>query len=119
MGEWVHRISDYREDQVLCIRCGWVQRKDKDGRPKCWNAYVEQKQNASGTEYRQRKAVAKTATHCGLCDVDLEPRRKYVDHDHASGRIRGVLCARCNARVAAVEAYVSEGALDRILDWIK
>jgi hypothetical protein len=35
---------------------------------------------------------------CAICGVDLEilGTNTHVDHDHASGNIRGLLCASCN-----------------------
>jgi hypothetical protein len=38
-----------------------------------------------------------TARCCDLCQRPLKAWRKtHVDHDHATGRFRGVLCAGCN-----------------------
>lgn len=37
---------------------------------------------------------------CAICrgdlDVENEGTRVHLDHDHTTGKIRGVLCARCN-----------------------
>ncbi len=34
--------------------------------------------------------------HCALCPTKPKTRRLHVDHDHATGRIRGLLCYACN-----------------------
>lgn len=32
---------------------------------------------------------------CAICEIP-STRRLHVDHDHDSGKVRGLLCARCN-----------------------
>ena len=43
---------------------------------------------------------------CAICGRhQSELSRKFaVDHDHKTGKIRGLLCARCNYIVGAVES---------------
>lgn len=38
---------------------------------------------------------------CALCDCPME--RPVVDHDHATGQVRGVICHPCNIKLPAIE----------------
>ncbi len=40
--------------------------------------------------------LAEQGGGCAICGSTPKTRRLHVDHDHASGRVRGLLCHRCN-----------------------
>lgn len=41
---------------------------------------------------------------CALCNnINDHGRRLCVDHDHKTGKIRGLLCTRCNTRLGVLE----------------
>lgn len=42
---------------------------------------------------------------CALCGVDLSGRRAFLDHEHHSGAIRGMLCYQCNRFRVAKNTY--------------
>jgi len=48
---------------------------------------------------------------CAICrEACGTGRRLAVDHDHSSGRIRGLLCFRCNTSLARYEQYARQFA---------
>jgi hypothetical protein len=48
------------------------------------------------TDDEYARLLAAQGGHCALCPNVPKTRRLHVDHDHATGRVRGLLCYRCN-----------------------
>lgn len=42
------------------------------------------------------RLLAAQGGHCALCPSTPKTRRLHVDHEHRTGRVRGLLCHRCN-----------------------
>ena len=44
---------------------------------------------------------------CAICKIPLDPfpsrKKTYIDHNHITGKVRGLLCPSCNIAVAAFE----------------
>lgn len=50
---------------------------------------------------------------CAICEKALDKYR--IDHDHNNGRVRGLLCHRCNLLIAGIE---NEGFLAKALRYL-
>ena len=92
-------------------KAAWVKRKQKSGAPTIDKRAkdAERKLRSYGLTMAEYQALLKKQGHCCAICKALTARkhtaRKYghtdeftwhVDHDHQSGKVRGLLCTRCN-----------------------
>ena len=79
------------------------------------------------TRYRSRTGLALNdyeqlleAQHggCAICGRPPRTRRLHVDHSHATGKIRGLLCFTCN-RLVAVAGRLTDAHLDAARAYLK
>jgi hypothetical protein len=49
---------------------------------------------------------------CAICKATSPGRKRdkhfHIDHDHATGKIRGLLCNRCNSFLGVVEGWLEQ-----------
>lgn len=43
---------------------------------------------------------------CAICGVELSYEKMHVDHCHDTGKVRGLLCRRCNLAVGYIESLL-------------
>jgi hypothetical protein len=64
------------------------------------------------TEWDYQDLLNKQQGQCAICSADfgmaLEPKRPngrqaHIDHDHVTGKIRGLLCMNCNIALGHIE----------------
>jgi hypothetical protein len=67
------------------------------------------------TDDEYARLLAAQGGHCALCPNVPKTRRLHVDHDHATGRVRGLLCYRCNR---ALPSYVTTDWLMRAASYV-
>jgi hypothetical protein len=78
------------------------------------------------TQERYAELLAAQGGGCAVCRRKAKPGRSlHVDHDHATGEVRGLLCFSCNAalghladdpdRIHALSRYILEHRLIEIL----
>lgn len=83
------------------------QRWDVKGDPDVAHINRQRKYGITPAEYAAMLAVQQGV--CAICEqpelssIKGTPRSLSVDHDHATGRIRGLLCTRCNSMLGYLE----------------
>jgi hypothetical protein len=68
------------------------------------------------TEEQYSEMVQQQAGLCYLCH---RMSKLFIDHDHVTGRVRRLLCIRCNFQLGHVERAVERGHLQLMLDYIQ
>lgn len=61
----------------------------------CRNAYRKALRMPPGVTDAASVAEARKVTECIICG-ETQQIQLAIDHDHATGRVRGALCTRCN-----------------------
>lgn len=120
---WVHRLTsvDTENKTAECAECGHVDLKIKpDGRRSCGNKSRQLNRNHKRkikynlTEEQYGVMVLQQSNKCLICgdEVDL-----VVDHDHSTGKIRGLLCHTCNIGLGMFKDNIEN--LERSIEYLK
>jgi hypothetical protein len=65
----------------------WV----KNNREKCRVIFRKHRYKISDVDYQKMKSDS-----AGLCAICSSSEKLFIDHDHITGKIRGLLCRTCN-----------------------
>lgn len=54
---------------------------------------------------------------CGICETPFtQPRDTFVDHDHETGKVRGLLCRKCNLGLGNFND--NQASLRKAIEWL-
>jgi hypothetical protein len=67
------------------------------------------------TQAEYDRLLVEQGGHCALCPNTPKTRRLHVDHDHATGAVRGLLCFRCNR---FLPSWVTRGWALRVAEYV-
>lgn len=126
---------------LVCIRCNFAMAafQDSPNRMRCAAAYVchfakadpagrsRYRKHSGGRDYERRykplfdEIAARQGNVCAICLAPPSGKRQcavlHMDHDHATGLVRGLLCHRCNRGVGQAQDDV--GRLEKLADYVQ
>lgn len=131
----MHRLSEIDETSMTatCAECGSVPVKRRTGKGGGWRCSVKMQEQKRRQRERNpwsgyepghgltldeaREFVRSRGSRCEICghsDAPAPRQRLVVDHDHATGKIRGALCRKCNLAIAHLKdsAETAQAAAD-------
>lgn len=65
------------------------------------NKYLQQTYGINNDYYQQM--VLNQEDKCKLCGKRYKSKYYLVDHDHKTGKVRGLLCSQCNKKLGKLE----------------
>lgn len=75
------------------------------------------KQNYGITDAEYVEMWKKQDGKCALCGKDIGEAYLDVDHDHKTGRVRGLLCRGCNMQLD--EVFTENVTIGKIQEYLK
>jgi len=115
--------------EALCATCGkpFISRNKDNGKERHWTKCCS-RECAGKIHYKGGQSASARRRRYGLEPADYDRLLRaqgggcllcgakphyplYVDHHHDSGRVRGLLCARCNTAVGYLETTTWEDIL--------
>lgn len=85
----------------------------RKNKKKHWRAHIKQRFGITEIQYEAMYRAQNGL--CGICfGVNINGQRLSVDHNHQTGKIRALLCARCNTAIglARENAEILKSAID-------
>lgn len=92
----VNRVMNARPD-VKAQKQDWVERR----RAACPRFFADRHRlkRYGLSEADARRIMESQHGNCKICQKNLDGIRFHIDHDHTTGKVRGILCAACNTGI--------------------
>jgi hypothetical protein len=109
--EW--RLQNPEKSRNGCL--AWRKANPEAARISHQNSYRKRTYGLSNSDVDKMKEEQRGL--CAICSEPLGTRHKmHIDHCHTTGRVRGLLCSRCNRGLSFIEL---EAWLPAALEYLK
>jgi hypothetical protein len=96
------------DNEPICLECG-LERDGNDwylcrqcNKKAQWKRHLKRSYDLSVEEYDEM--VHRTGNKCYVCDrLGTHKKKLHVDHDHKTGKVRGMLCYGCNGAIGYIK----------------
>ena len=116
---YTKKVNGFMACDSQCIPCRveYQRQRRKDSPDTEWSAQLKYKYDITIEDYR--KLYAEQEGKCKICGIECESFD--VDHDHKTGRVRGLLCKPCNKGIGQFkdDPLLVLKAADYLLDTFK
>lgn len=89
------------EDRYVCIEKRRENDRRRDRMGNSWKA----RGIVGATKETKERLLEEQDHKCAVCAKDID-RRAHLDHDHKTGKVRGLLCRGCNLGLGHFEDNV-------------
>jgi hypothetical protein len=55
---------------------------------------------------------------CAICHSEQLDKRLSIDHDHVTGKVRGLLCSECNINLGFIERCMKSNLLENSINYL-
>lgn len=103
---WKHILSEVDSESMVavCAECGITKIKIKSNRWVCSNseymAKLRRRAAIYGLTITEFDALMARASY--RCEICGSKNRLAIDHDHATNKVRGILCFSCNTGIGSL-----------------
>jgi len=89
----------------------------KNNPDKVWKTYLQWTYNMTTKDYKILILSQRSKCVCGQSFTELPRKKIHIDHDHATGKVRGILCDSCNHTIGM--AKENPKRLRRLADYLE
>ena len=117
----MHNRSTYTNQGCRCEIC--VEANTSYSKTRYYEDYKTQRARKNVAKYNinMEQYRLMLEEQGGLCAVCEQPnnldRPLYIDHNHTTGEVRGLLCHRCNVALGMVSDNIE--VLEKLIDYLK